>query len=382
MAAFDPNLQNVEQLSESDPSKVLVCRGATPSDLHRELKNIFFDRARRQGIINTLNSSATTLYDDRMQQVDNPSMVVDLDTINTRFVTFQVVFDGVNPVPQIYLVQTAAVPGFHCVQLDAENPIGTLISDRNSVLHPLIKKIMHDAVLHKYNERGPISYYASLDIYYNRPRSAAGRFHRDSFIGRGNNTDQVSLHFFMDPGDLALGPEVVKGIDATGRVIDPSEIQDMLDKTDLIPTRLLVGDGTNIGFSDTAQIHATPGLHGNLSPNLTNRLDRIEGRTMARDSGLNVPNPNTMSKNEILLAGDIYELENDIALARTLGGKIPVELEQRIAYKQQIVDLRREIIATNPKPRPLQFESDQEHYEWVNYGLHHRLQIPPFLFVL
>ena len=360
MAAFDPKLlENVEQLSETDRSKVLVCRGATPPELHEELKTIFFDVSRRQSIINTLNSGATTLYDEHLRAIQSPP-VVDLDSVNVRFATFHVTFDGSDRPPKIYLVPTASLPRFHCVQLDREIPLDSLISTPTSILHPLVKKIMHDAILHKYNKRGPISYLASLDIYYNRPRTAAGGFHRDTYQGRGNITDQVSLHFFMNPGDLALGPEVVSGIDATGRVIDPSEIQGMLAQTDIIPTRLLVGDGTNIGFSDTSQIHATPGLQGNLPANLTSRIERIEGRVARREQGLQVFNPNMLSKNQILLEGDRVDLENDLELARALYKKLPDELNKRIIYKQQIVALREEIIATNPIPGPREFDSKQE----------------------
>jgi len=361
MSAFDPKLlENVEQLSETDRSKVLVCRGATPSELHEELKSIFFDVYRRQNIINTLNDiGATTFYDEGLQPIQSPP-VVDLDNVNVRFATFHVTFDGSDRPPKIYLVHTASVPRFHCVQIDREIPLDTLISTQTSTLYPLVKKIMHDALLHKYNKRGPISYLASLDIYYNRPRTAAGGFHRDTYRGRGNITDQVSLHFFMNPGDLALGPEVVNGIDATGRVIDPSEIQGMLAHTDIIPTRLLVGDGTNIGFSDTSQIHATPGLQGNLPANLTSRTERIEGRVARRQTGLPVFNPNMLSKHQVLLEGDRVDLENDLELARALHGKIPDELYDRIRYKRQIMALRKEIITTNPIPGPREFDSKQE----------------------
>jgi len=116
----------------------------------------------------------------------------------------------------------------------------------------------------------PNSFFFSFDVYYNRRRDprepasdSSGRFHRDMSSGLGNDTDYVSLEYFIEDDDVViLGPEVLeKPYDSNNRENNSSFTVRGMYLQGSTSSRILAKNGSTILFDNKALIHATPITH-------------------------------------------------------------------------------------------------------------------------
>ena len=209
-----------------------------------------------------------------------------LKSVNIRFASFYVVITNNPEMPiQIYLIPTLPILDFYVIDItklsNAEVDVSRYTICPDGVMCNLGLKIIRELQVLGFKLDGtdrPGKILFSFDVYYNRPRDHAnpnndssGTWHRDISSGIGNDTNFVSLEYFVPREDIVmLGPEAfynpIEGQPLqvyTSRYPD-DVVKQIYEARQSIrdPTansfRVLAKNGTTILFNNKELIHATP----------------------------------------------------------------------------------------------------------------------------
>ena len=235
----------------------LLCRFQQEDELHEQLRRHLFSEESKQNLCDLLNHSSTIVIGQVKQHITRQNIT----SINIRFATFA--FENYSPTRgQIVLLNTQALPGFYNLDLRALIDQGVIDAQAE-----VIQVCTHKIIREHREERGPGPFVASLDVYYNRRSTEAGKWHRDAHMHE--MTEYASLEFFGADGTYFLGPEILhyplRRDEVIGVIISDAQIEAFLQElhtrpaTQLTtPLRCLGTDGTVFMFDNLSVIHATP----------------------------------------------------------------------------------------------------------------------------
>ena len=288
----------------------LLCRFQQVPRVHDILREQLFSPEAMLTIAGYLNDHGITATDPQTPRVH--VTMQNITSVNIRFATFAVQFPADGAACRVMLLDTVALPGFYNLNLRRLVDRGSL-AENGTMIDAFIRKILME---HRTDRRG--RYIVSLDVYYNRLSSEAGKWHRDSHPGE--MTENASLEFFVPEGVCFLGPEVVPlrqvPGEALGRPIPNQHIADHLqalrqrgDAHLASSLRYIGTDGTVFMFDNVEAIHATP-----ITPGA--EYDMFPERSQTR-AFINVPDrvvPAFMNVPERVIPGIETNLE-DLSIA-------------------------------------------------------------------
>jgi hypothetical protein len=238
----------------------VVYRLRQREDAHEMLRSYFFSRGGLNNMLRHLRLFGATQHETHYRSI----RIRNLETLTVRFASFYFYKPPDDIVKSVYLIETIPI-NFYSLNLDTNNEYFV------TILQSLLFKISRE--IH-YIGLDPGHYTISLDVYYERGPSFAGKFHRDPSEGSLTKLPKyVSLEFFAPPNRTYLATELIfsptqppQGVETH----DPEYIRGLVASETNIgqpqSMRLLVQDRSIIIFDNELLIHATPIVRRGDSP--------------------------------------------------------------------------------------------------------------------